>query len=71
MVMSEGKRAFIILIVSFIVAMTAVGALIYYIPSMQPYTAILYLVVIAGGAVGVFIVVNIWSGNRIKRTKKY
>ena len=71
MVMSEGKRAFVILIVCIIAAMLAVGAIHYYIPAMRPYVIFLYLIVIFGGGIGVFLVVNIWSGNRIKRAKKY
>jgi hypothetical protein len=71
MVQTEGKRAFIIVIVLVIVAMVIVGGVTTYIPAMKPYTFILYFVVIIGGIIGVFLALNVWSGNRIKKAEKY
>lgn len=68
---SEGKRTFIIVIVTVIVAITVMGGLMIYFPGIRPYAFIIYLAILIAGGIGVFLALNVWSGNPIKKAEKY
>ena len=68
---SEGKRAFIIVIVAVIAAIVTMGGLMIYIPAIRPYAFLIYLIILVAGGIGAFLALNVWSGNPIKKAENY
>jgi hypothetical protein len=68
---SEGKRAFIIVIVEVVIAITVMGGLMIYFPGIRPYAFIIYLAILIAGGIGAFLALNVWSGNPIKKVEEY